>query len=124
MMVMLPKANNVNSWGALFDAQPSVMQEEEKEISFKTINDVPHSYKLIETEEDAKLLCDELLTFDTICLDTETTSIDAIRAKLVGLSFSVKKERHGTWLFHVKPKQHNTWCKFSVASTKTTKFLR
>ena len=84
------KQNNVNSWGALFDAQPSVMQEEEKEISFKTINDVPHSYKLIETEEDAKLLCDKLLTFDTICLDTETTSIDAIRAKLVGLSFSVK----------------------------------
>ena len=85
------KQNNVNSWGALFDAQPSVMQEEEKEISFKTINDVPHSYKLIETEEDAKLLCDKLLTFDAICLDTETTSIDAIRAKLVGLSFSVKK---------------------------------
>ena len=85
------KQNNVNSWGALFDAQPSVMQEEEKEISFKTINDVPHSYKLIENEEDAKLLCDKLLTFDTICLDTETTSIDAIRAKLVGLSFSVKK---------------------------------
>lgn len=85
------KQNNVNSWGALFDAQPSVMQEEEKEISFKTINDVPHSYKLIETEEDAKFLCDKLLTFDTICLDTETTSIDAIRAKLVGLSFSVKK---------------------------------
>lgn len=85
------KQNNVNSWGALFDAQPSVVQEEEKEISFKTINDVPHSYKLIETEEDAKLLCDKLLTFDTICLDTETTSIDAIRAKLVGLSFSVKK---------------------------------
>lgn len=85
------KQNNVNSWGALFDAQPSVVQEEEKEISFKTINDVLHSYKLIETEEDAKLLCDKLLTFDTICLDTETTSIDAIRAKLVGLSFSVKK---------------------------------
>ena len=85
------KQNNVNSWGALFDAQPSVVQEEEKEISFKTINDVPHSYKLIETEEDAKLLCDKLLTFNTICLDTETTSIDAIRAKLVGLSFSVKK---------------------------------
>lgn len=85
------KQNNVNSWGALFDAQPSVMQEEEKEISFKTINDVPHSYKLIETEEDAKLLCDKLLTFNTVCLDTETTSIDAIRAKLVGLSFSVKK---------------------------------
>lgn len=85
------KQNNVNSWGALFDAQPPVVQEEEKKISFKTINDVPHSYKLIETEEDAKLLRDKLLTFDTICLDTETTSIDAIRAKLVGLSFSVKK---------------------------------
>lgn len=85
------KQNNVNSWGALFDAQPSVVQEEEKEISFKTINDVPHSYKLIETEEDAELLCDKLLTFGTICLDTETTSIDATRAKLVGLSFSVKK---------------------------------
>lgn len=85
------KQNNVSSWGALFDAQPPVVQEEEKEINFKTLNDSEHNYKLIETEEDAKHLCDELLTYNTVCLDTETTSIDAINAQLVGLSFSVAK---------------------------------
>ena len=31
------------------------------------------------------------MTYSTVCLDTETTSIDAINAQLVGLSFSVAK---------------------------------
>lgn len=50
---------------------------------------MPHEYHLIENEEDARTLCEDLLTFTTLSFDTETTSIDAISARLVGLSFSV-----------------------------------
>lgn len=50
---------------------------------------MPHEYHLIENEEDARTLCEDLLTFSTLSFDTETTSIDAISARLVGLSFSV-----------------------------------
>ena len=38
----------------LFGAQPADGQEEQKNTSFDTIKTVEHSYKLIETEEDAK----------------------------------------------------------------------
>ena len=50
----------------------------------------PHEYHLIETEEDAEELCRKLLTFSLVAFDTETTSIDAMNAKLVGMSFAVE----------------------------------
>ncbi len=55
------------------------------------LNSTPHSYQLIETEDSARTLCAKLLTFDTVALDTETTSTDAHTAQLVGMSFSVAK---------------------------------
>ena len=51
-----------------------------------------HSYKLIDTEVDARKLYDYLLTFNILSLDTETTSTAAIDAELVGLSFAVKEK--------------------------------
>lgn len=80
---------------------------EGKEISFKenlkTLKDVPHEYHLIENEEEAKKLCDFLLTNETVSLDTETTSVEAIRAKLVGLSFAVSGGR--AWYVAVPPEE-------------------
>jgi DNA polymerase-1 len=46
------------------------------------------SYRLILTEQDLDALIRELEAAELICFDTETTSIDALRADLVGLSFS------------------------------------
>ena len=80
---------SVSEWGALFDAQPDNRADEPKEITHKTLNDVPHNYVLVDNESDAQQLCEHLLTFSTVAIDTETTSIDAISAKLVGLSFAV-----------------------------------
>lgn len=80
---------SVSEWGALFDAQPDNSADEPKEITHKTLNDVSHTYILIDNESDAQQLCEHLLTFSTVAIDTETTSIDAISAKLVGLSFAV-----------------------------------
>ena len=66
-------------------------QEPEKKSSYETIKTTPHNYQLIETEEDAKRICDFFLTTDILSLDTETTSTNAIDAELVGLSFAVKE---------------------------------
>lgn len=55
------------------------------------LNKTPHDYKLIENEEEARKLCDYLLTNEIVCFDTETTSKSAIDAELVGMSFSVKE---------------------------------
>lgn len=65
------------------------------------LNTTPHDYQLIENEEAARGLCAKLLTFEVVALDTETTSTDALTARLVGLSFSTGK---GTaWYVSVSP---------------------
>lgn len=57
-----------------------------------SLSAVPHNYKLIENEEEARNIYDYLFTKEFLCLDTETTSADAIDAELVGLSFSVAEK--------------------------------
>ena len=57
-----------------------------------SLSAVPHNYKLIENEQEARNLCDYFFTREFLCLDTETTSADAIDAELVGLSFSVAEK--------------------------------
>lgn len=48
-------------------------------------------YKLVDTEEDIRKLCSELLTKPLFSLDTETTSTDSVRAELVGMSFAAEE---------------------------------
>ena len=67
--------------------------------SFETLKTVAHEYKLIENEEEMRQLCDFFRTKEFLCLDTETTSTQAINAELVGLSFSV--EEHKAFYVHV-----------------------
>jgi DNA polymerase-1 len=64
---------------------------EKQIVAFRTIKDTPHKYILVQTLKEVELLCDELLKQKEISFDTETTSIDAIDAELVGMSFSYKK---------------------------------
>lgn len=80
---------NVNELGGLFAAEPHGLFDEENNTPHKTLKDVQHDYILIDNEDDALKLCEHLLTFNEISLDTETTSIDAITAQLVGLSFAI-----------------------------------
>lgn len=80
---------NVNELGGLFATEPHGLFDEENNTPHKTLKDVQHDYILIDNEDDALKLCEYLLTFNEISLDTETTSIDAITAQLVGLSFAI-----------------------------------
>lgn len=84
---------NVNNWGALFETETDELPTGINKPIHKTLNDVPHDYVFIDNEENARQLCDKLLTFDTVAMDTETTSVEAISAKLVGMSFAVEGGR-------------------------------
>lgn len=77
-------------FGPLFGSDSGEITSGINQSTHKTLKEVPHKYILIDNQEDAKLLCEKLLTFQTLSLDTETTSTDAIRARLVGLSFAVE----------------------------------
>ncbi|TBR18916.1 MAG: DNA polymerase I [Chitinophagaceae bacterium] len=56
----------------------------------KNINNTPHNYFLIDTNEKILALVEQLNLATEICFDTETTGLDANEAELVGVSFSIK----------------------------------
>ena len=84
-----PKKQNLQL--DLFSDFPTEGQAESEFSSFETIKSIAHDYKLVDNKEEMKKLCDYFLTKEILSLDTETTSVEAINAKLVGLSFSVKE---------------------------------
>ena len=77
--------------GNLFGTEPSADQESENETALENLKTVPHEYHLVEREEDIQKLCDKLLTTEEFCLDTETTGLDVMTARLVGLSFACRE---------------------------------
>ena len=70
--------------------------EESTEVfqtNLATLKDTPHEYHLVEKEEERAELLAFLLTKSEVAFDTETTSTDALDAKLVGMSFAVEGGR-------------------------------
>ncbi|GAY27867.1 DNA polymerase I [Prevotella sp. MGM1] len=59
--------------------------------SFESLKTTPHDYQLIDTEDGLHQIYDYFITKEILSLDTETTSMNAIDAELVGLSFAVKE---------------------------------
>ena len=55
----------------------------------KTIADVPHDYRLVDTMAGAEALLEELLIAPKVAFDTETDGLDAHKCRLVGFSFAV-----------------------------------
>ena len=54
----------------------------------QTMSDIPHHYYLVDNDMAIASLCAELSVQERFCFDTETTSINALEAELVGLSFA------------------------------------
>lgn len=75
------------------DSKPEVIEEipEIGGVDLKTIKDVAHEYKLIDSTEKINELIQLLKKQKQFCFDTETTSLDVSVAELVGLSFSFKE---------------------------------
>ncbi|WP_396141347.1 DNA polymerase I [Flavobacterium sp.] len=58
---------------------------------YATLENTTHFYQIIQGDLPVKLLLQNLLNQTSVCFDTETTGIDALNAKLVGMSFSFEK---------------------------------
>ncbi|MDK7674542.1 DNA polymerase I [Weeksella virosa] len=59
--------------------------------NFTNISNTDHFYQLVDTPVARRLLIDKMKTLDSFAFDTETTSLDPLEAKLVGISFSWEK---------------------------------
>ncbi len=85
--------------GSLFDEQsnstpvhfssPTTGQYVDPKSDYLTIANRPHTYKLIDSEDELRSLMTELSQSKRIAFDTETTSLNAMQAELLGVSFSV-----------------------------------
>ena len=78
---------------SLFGSESTEDKGNDSERLFSRLENLSYKYKLIENETEAKELANFLLTNEIVSLDTETTSIEALDAKLVGLSFSTEDFR-------------------------------
>src|SRR5690606_8271539 len=58
---------------------------------YKTLSNTDHFYQLVQGKFAVQLFVKTLLEQTEVCFDTETTSIDANLAELVGMSFSYAK---------------------------------
>nr|MBA3706945.1 DNA polymerase I [Bacteroidota bacterium] len=75
------------------DQEVEVMSVEVLEVAsavYRTIQDVAHTYHLVDTKEKRTQLIAELKLQSEICFDTETTGLDAQNVELVGMSFAYK----------------------------------
>lgn len=56
--------------------------------SKKDLSNTPHHYQFVNTRLGIDLLVQKLLQQCSVCFDTETTSLNALQAELVGIAFS------------------------------------
>ncbi|MEP7106422.1 MAG: DNA polymerase I [Ferruginibacter sp.] len=97
--VSIPVAasTQLDLFGNLVEQAPTTeLKSEEAEagpgndlVADRNINNTPHNYILVNSDEGISALTDILAARPEICFDTETTGIDANDAELVGLSFSI-----------------------------------
>ena len=86
------KQKSVNLQLDLFAENPTDGQDLFENPALETFQTSGAKYHLIETEEDAKQLSELLVTKQIVVFDTETTSVCAIDAELVGLSFACEEK--------------------------------
>lgn len=86
-------SNQPSLQGDLFAVKSTEGKEEPVSSNLKTLNDIEYDYQLVDTEEKMNNLCGKIFTSSAVSVDTETTSTDAMKAELVGLSFSIEENK-------------------------------
>ena len=87
--VKQPIISNGSGQGDLFAAPANPVSDNVS--GFKDLSNTDHYYQLIEDADAVKVLCRKLCDQAEVCFDTETTSINAVAAELVGIAFSFTK---------------------------------
>jgi len=83
-----------NSLDSDEDDQEDELRDEDLPVELvvnKNSGNTPHDYKAVVGKENIQALVKDLLLQKEICIDTETTGINANNVELVGLSFSYKE---------------------------------
>ena len=89
-----PQTGQLDLFGFDTDSTKHTKETEGTETLFtsrQTWKDLNPDYQLVDTPEGMNALRDTLLGAEAICLDTETTSAESMRARLVGLSFAIRE---------------------------------
>ncbi len=90
--IVVTAAVDANGQLDLFGTQSLVeVQQAAPTSGHKTIATEKPSYHLVTLPEERKKLMTELMKQTSVCFDTETTDVNALRADLVGMSFSFKE---------------------------------
>jgi DNA polymerase-1 len=77
---------------SLFETDAGAEMPEVPTITYsKNITNTEHAYFLVDTSQAIEELIQKLNSVDRFCFDTETTSVDANTAELVGMSFCIKE---------------------------------
>jgi DNA polymerase-1 len=95
-----PKGGQGDLFAFAAEKTPAAPAEEAATV-YKTIDDVKHTYRLVQTLEERKALASELGKHKSFTFDTETTGLDPRESRLVGISFSVKP--HEAWFVTLPP---------------------
>ncbi len=75
---------------AAFEGSTSNNQTEPTPVVYRTIATASHDYQAVDTPELMASLVNYLSQQDAFCFDTETTSLDALQAELVGIAFAYR----------------------------------
>ena len=74
--------------------------------SYQTIEDLKTNYTLVESSELRAALLEKLLQQKSVCFDTETTSLNPLKADIIGMSFSYQKNE--AYYVHIAEGQEET----------------
>lgn len=77
--------NTVNNDKGTGQSEPT------EELTGNTIENTPHTYHLVDSQSARESLIERLKQCKEFAFDTESTSLDALNAELVGLSFCFEK---------------------------------
>lgn len=86
--IVQPENAQLSMFGTSKSADAPVQEEPEKPAEKKNLYNTIHDYHLIDTLGLIKRLIKFLEIQEEFCFDTETTSVDAREAELVGIAFS------------------------------------
>ena len=64
--------------------------EVEGEPYLRTLADTPHTYHTIQSADELSAMCDKISKYAEFCFDTETTGLDPIGSRIVGMSFAAE----------------------------------
>ena len=70
---------------------PAAVKAAKEFTGTKTIDDVEHTYELVDTAEKRAELLTKLLAQKSVCFDTETTGLDPLLARILGCAFSFEQ---------------------------------